>query len=89
MTAQLNESNIVKKALRAQGITARVTHGNGTACGWLHIYIRHSSPHPDGSEALRLELHGIALTAVRIAQQATGRHGEYDGRINTYCERIS
>ena len=66
------ESKAVKAALARAGIKARVSHGRGTAWSWLKITLPASS-----WRARQLE-------AVRIAQAVTGRHGEYDGRINVY-----
>ena len=67
-----DEVAAVKRALRQAGIPFRhVRHGTGTARGWLHIGLMH--------DAGRLD----HIAAVRLAQVTTGRHGEYDGRINT------
>lgn len=80
------ETKAVKKALADVGIKASVTHGKGTAWGWLHINIG-DPRNRDGlikeefgnrySEK-ELELHKKVL---KIAQETTGRHGEYDGEI--------
>ena len=64
------ETKAVKKALLDAGIKARVRHGSGTSWGWLHIWIDPSLNMGD--------------KAVKIAQQVTGRHGEYDGCINVF-----
>jgi hypothetical protein len=62
------ETKIVKNALKAAGIDASVKHGTGTAWGWLEIELN-SGSYWRHNEALR------------IAMRATGRHGDYDGRI--------
>ena len=64
------ETKAVKKALLAAGIKARVKHGQGSASGWLYIYI---------DPALKMR-----EKAIVIAQFATGRRGEYDGCINVF-----
>ena len=80
------ETKAVKKALTDIGIKASVTHGTGSAWGWLHINIGD----PRNRDGLikeefgnrytekELELHKKVL---KIAQEITGRHGEYDGEI--------
>ena len=66
------ETKAVKAALDKAGIRyKRVGHGTGTAWGWLHIKL---AGHWD-TEASR--------AAILVAQEATGRHGDYDGCINT------
>ena len=63
------ETKAVKAALEAAGFNARVGHGTGTASWWLHIKIADMSRRTEATE---------------IAQQVTGRHGDYDGNINVY-----
>jgi len=65
------ETKAVKDALKAAGINARVTHGTGTAWGWLEIHIERGMGHAYA---------GI----IKTAQTVTGRHGEHDGNINIY-----
>ena len=78
------ETKAVKKALADAGIKAKVTHGRGTAWGWLHINIGSPKernglkPEPFDYQYTELELHRMVL---KIAQETTGRHGEYDGEI--------
>ena len=74
MIDRWTEIKMVKDALAAAGIEAKVRHGMGTACEWLHIKIPRQGS-PDETQALG------ALT-VLITQEITGRHGEYAGRIN-------
>ena len=76
MTHQ-QETKVVKQALAAAGIKAKVGHGTGTAYWWLHII-----PQFETGDDWR------ALTdrCIRIAQAATGRRGEYDGCINVYLQ---
>lgn len=84
------ETKAVKKALADAGIGAKVTHGRGTAWGWLHINIGS----PKERNGLKLESsdcqHAYQYTeeelafhrkVLKIAQEITGRHGEYDGEI--------
>ena len=66
------ESKAVKAALARAGIKARVGHGRGTAWSWLEITLPATSGRAQHDKVLY------------IAQTVTGRHGEYDGRINVY-----
>lgn len=87
------ETKAVKAALKAAGISAKVGHGKGTAWAWLHIHINENGclgEHTcDGrfrrSDCPRCQktkkLHDDAL---RVAQEVTGRHGEYGGEINVF-----
>jgi hypothetical protein len=52
-----------------------VRHGRGTAWGWLDVDV---DAHGIDDPAERRALHDRALA---IAQLASGRHGEYSGRI--------
>lgn len=89
------ETGVVKRALIQAGFDQneiRVTHGTGTAWGWLTVQakiyhapvcsckIREHGTRDTGAECSKKwgDLHDrlIALT-----QKATGRHGDYDGRI--------
>jgi len=63
------ETKAVKEALSKAGFKARVGHGSGTAWGWLEIY-------PIGKWGTSTR--GKVL---RLIQQVTGRHGDYDGEI--------
>lgn len=80
------ETKAVKKALADAGIKARVTHGRGTAWGWLHINIGSPKerngikPVQFGYEYTEEEL-SLHRKVLKIAQDTTGRHGEYDGEI--------
>lgn len=68
------ETTAVKRALLEAGIPVRrVIHGRGTAWGWLDIYLEHG--------ACR-DQYETGREAIRIAQEVTGRSGDYDGRIN-------
>ena len=80
------ETKAVKKALLDAGIKANVTHGTGTAWGWLHINIGD----PKQRNGLKEEEFGRQYTeeelalhkkVLEIAQKTTGRHGDYDGEI--------
>ena len=75
------EVTAVKRALREAGIPfVSVRHGTGTAWAWLEINI---GPDPNlknwqFSEEWRKRID----QTLRIAQEVTGRHGDYDGEIN-------
>ncbi len=95
MMERRQETSAVKKALKAAGIKARVTHGKGTAWGWLHVNLGNPEerggyePHPLGwghryTEA-EVKLHGQALG---IVQEVTGRHGEYNGEILLIAQEV-
>lgn len=80
------ETKAVKKALADAGIKASVTHGTGTAWGWLHINLGDSRKrngviaeefgyrYNETEEELRRKV-------MKIVREVTGRHGEYDGEI--------
>ena len=80
------ETKAVKKALADSRIEAKVTNGRGTAWGWLHINIGDpkqrnglkSTPFEYQYTEEELALHRKVL---KITQEITGRHGEYDGEI--------
>ena len=80
------ETKAVKKALADAGINAKVTHGRGTAWGWLHINIGDAKQR----NGVKQESFGYQYTeeelafhrkVLKIAQETTGRHGEYEGKI--------
>ena len=67
---RVKETATVKAALQAQGFQVlSVRHGTGTAHGWLHIKVK------------GVWSRDLNARVVTIAQAATGRHGDYDGRI--------
>ncbi len=71
---RLLETKTVKSALIKAGYAAvKVGHGTGTAWGWLSIKCdeKHDQPWQDKYSDVE-----------RIAQQVTGRQGDYGGRIN-------
>ncbi len=71
---RLLETKIVKSALIEAGYTAvKVGHGTGTAWGWLHIKCDEKDGQSWQDKYSDVE---------RIAQQVTGRQGDYGGRIN-------
>jgi len=89
------ETSAVKKALIAAGFdhnNIRVTHGKGTAWGWLTVHatiqhkpdctcvIRESGTRETG-ESCSLLWHNIDHRITEITKATTGRHGDYDGRI--------
>lgn len=80
------ETKAVKRALTDSGIEAKVTHGRGTAWGWLHINIGDPKQRnglksaPFGNQYTEEEL-ALHRKVLKIAQEITGRHGEYEGEI--------
>lgn len=88
------ETKAVKGALKLAGITAKVGHGTGTAWGWLEINVgdqRENFGEHDGREgrgdctancpACNL-YRALRDETIRIAQEATGRGGDYNGDIS-------
>ena len=74
MNQRLTETKNVKDALIKAGYTGvKVGHGTGTAWGWLDIKC---------DEKPNQNWQAKNSDVERIAQQATGRHGDYGGRIN-------
>ncbi len=68
------ETKIVKEALKSAGYTeVRVGHGTGTARWWLHIKAK---------ALVNQTWQQKNRAVIQIAQQVTGRHGDYDGEIN-------
>ena len=71
---RLAETKAVKAALIKAGyIAVKVGHGTGTAWGWLHIKC---------DEKPSQDWQGKYSDVEAIAQQVTGRSGDYGGRIN-------
>lgn len=79
------ETKIVKDALKKAGIIAKVTHGKGTAWGWIEINlgdpVRRNGLTEDGRRYTQEE-QDLHEKVVKIVQAVTGRSGEYDGRIS-------
>ncbi len=80
------ETKAVKAALKAAGINADVGHGKGTAWAWLEINVGKSphKPHDprDPSCGFCDRRHNeIVKNVIRIAQEVTGRHGDYGGQV--------
>ena len=74
IAGRLAETQSVKAALTQAGYTGvKVEHGRGTACGWLHVKADEKPGQTWREKNADCE---------RIAQQVTGRQGEYGGRIN-------
>lgn len=68
------ETKAVKAALIKSGYTeVRVGHGTGTAWGWLHIKCDEKPEQSWRDKNTDVE---------RIAQQVSGRRGDYGGRIS-------
>ena len=73
---RMAETKAVKVALIKAGYTGvKVGHGRGTAWGWLHI---------ECDKKAGQDWQGKMADVEMVAQQVTGRHGEYGGRINIY-----
>ena len=71
---RIAETKAVKAALITSGYTGvKVGHGTGTAWGWLHI---------ECNEKLGQDWQDKYTDVERIAQQVSGRHGDYGGRIS-------
>lgn len=71
---RLTETREVKRALVKSGYTGvKVGHGTGTAWGWLHIKC-------DEKEGQTWQDKYAAVEV--IAQEVSGRRGDYGGRIN-------
>lgn len=84
------ETAAVKKALREAGINARVSHGRGTAYGWLRVNIGEGQDFPHAPECRgdepghacvsgcprRENMQAIRREAKRTVQDVTGRSGD-------------
>ena len=91
---RLQETKAVKDALTRHGFKVRVKHGRGTGWGWLAIYVdlppvihdreKYGWPHCSGNSECCLKWRETYDRIVSIAQQVTGRNGEYGGRINVH-----
>ena len=90
MLERKQETKMVKQALAKLGINARVGHGRGTAWGWLEMnvgegqqYGEHITDdhHSHGHCPLCPIIHNLRELAEMVAQDVTGRHGEYGGNI--------
>lgn len=95
-TDRKQETKIVKEALRAAGFgkenKIRVTHGHGTVYGWLYVSVTISHD-PDcrcfiqpwgvmeTCNPCKDKWRKIHNTLIEVCMKATGRHGDYDGRI--------
>ena len=90
------ETKVVKAALQAAGINAKVGHGHGTAWAWLKINIgtgqqfgehTHVGDYPwrqpERCQRCR-EMKRMAKLTEEITQKVTGRHGEWGGEINIH-----
>ena len=88
MMERRKETKAVKTALKDAGIKSRVTHGTGTAWGWIEVNIGDPAargglePHPDGWRTKYTDGEvKLQAETLRIVQEVTGRHGEYHGNI--------
>jgi len=83
------ETKIVKEALKKAGIPAKVSHHRGTARGWLEINVGDPAERKGVNPETRMytqEEQALHDRAIMIAQQVTGRSGEYDGRISLLAQ---
>jgi hypothetical protein len=85
------ETKAVKSALAAAGIVAKVGHDRGTASCWLSIHVGPSPvPHEHTDPLCPLNCLALQWTretrarVIRIAQEVTGRRGDYDGEISVH-----
>jgi hypothetical protein len=99
MNERANESKIVKEALVKSGLSdVSVTHGHGTAWGWLHVKATVAKPsactchlahkEPDGYYQPLCNLCKTLLStkehdATELIIKTTGRYrGDYSGNTN-------
>jgi len=81
------ETKAVKEALARRGIKTKVGHGKGTGWAWLEINIGN----PEHRNGIILDQFGLGRYTAEeiqlqdkvllIAQEITGRHGDYNGEI--------
>lgn len=81
------ETKAVKQALARRGIKAKVGHGKGTGWAWLEINLGD----PKHRNGLIIDQFGLGRYTKKerhfqdkvllIAQEITGRHGDYSGEI--------
>lgn len=88
------ETKIVKAALEKAGYKGcRIKHQTGTAWGWIRIgttidhhpsctCTKHSYGVQETCEACRRKYETINNHILAVVMTATGRHGEYDGRVS-------
>ena len=95
MMDRRKETSVVKKALKNAGIKARVTHGTGTAWGWIEVNIGNPEergglePYPNGyGRRYTDEESNLHNKTLRIVQEVTGRHGEYNGNISILSQDV-
>jgi hypothetical protein len=87
------ETKIVKKALKDEGIKAKVSHGKGTAWGWIEINIGDPTERngiesrPDGcGDQYTTAEHELHARVIDIVQSVTGRKGNYNGNIAIHAQ---
>jgi hypothetical protein len=73
--------------LKKAGIEAEVGHGRGTTWGWLEINVgdprmRRGLKPPPFEYQYTEEEQALHDKVRKIAQEVTGRHGDYDGRTS-------
>lgn len=87
------ETREVKKALKKEGIKAKVSHARGTAYGWIEIDLGNPKDrngvevHPRGWGERFTDIEtALHEQVISIVQTVTGRHGKYDGKISIYTQ---
>lgn len=69
------ETKLVKDWLLKNGYReVKVTHGHGTAWGWLEVEVTGDLPRTDWQLVYR--------QLSKCIQELTGRHGDHNGRIS-------
>lgn len=89
------ETKIVKAALKEAGLSVvSVKHHRGTAWGWLSIYLQDGGNHAANHHDLYpCECPGCQQNrereqkAIEVIQAVTGRHGDYNGKVNISTRR--
>lgn len=88
-----DETRIVKKALKQEGIKAKVSHGNGTGYGWIEVNLGDPverngiEKHPNGwSTRYTTTEMGLHEKVIKLVQDVTGRHGKYNGNISLLAQ---
>ena len=97
MNRKTEENKLVKQALADVAIVANVAHGRGTGSGWLKIHVlnrltvlhdkeKYGWQHCSGNCPACVDYRTLYSRTLDVARIATGRNGDYDGRINVYLE---
>ena len=76
MTRRTNETQVVKQALLAEGIKAKVDHGTGTARSWLEVRLPYTPEY-----ARSHDYHLLRTKVEDIVAKAAGRETWPDNYI--------